>query len=177
MIKRSAKYLAGFSVGLILAFSLPADAYFSGRPVRDNQLQVIGAAGGYTACNVNLWSDWQAVRYRGNVHIGIDFIDANNDATTTSVNMRCETYPDDTPADDAGRDVHGLDGGVFAAGALTLTSGIVTWVNPLGAGAPNSESWTWTIANLPDNYLNCLITCTGGDASDIIRVYFSGESP
>lgn len=176
-LQRCSRHLAIFLVGVIFSLSLPADAYFGGRPVRDAAWQVVGAAGAYTACNVNLWTDWQAVWQSGNIHVGIDFDDANSDATTTAVNMRCETYPNDTPADDAGRDMHGLDGGVFAAGALTLTGGIVTWTNPLGAGAPNDESWTWTITNLPDNYLNCLFTCTGGDASDMIRVYFSGESP
>lgn len=168
-------------IGVIGLATMPkkenAKAAFSGRPIRDAPVQVIGNAGAYVACNAVLWSGWQTSYFAGKMHVKFDFDDSNSDATTTAITMRCETYSDTTPANDAGRDLPGTDGGVFAGGALTISSGIATWSNALGVGAPNSERWTWTVPNLPDNYLNCAITCTGGDATDLIRVYFSGESP
>lgn len=162
-------FLSGAIFSLI-AFGFAAAALSEVRPVRDHPAAPVIEG---LVCAGGQWTGWHSVYNRGQAHFDIDF-DDDGTAATTAVTMRCETHESSATANDAGRDLHGTDGGVFAAGALTLNSGIVTWSNAITL---TTESWSWTITNLPNNFINCLFTCTGGDADDVITVSIRDESP
>ena len=85
-----------------------------------------------------------------------------------AVTMTCQTTDDSTKANGAGFDVHILsDSGTVG----TLTSTVLTLSNPV----TDDESWTWTVANLPENFVNCAFVC--GDANDAITVKHKRISP
>lgn len=118
-----------------------------------------------------------AARWTGWVEVADDrtiaweiFFDGDASPATTAVTMRCETSEDGTVANDAGYDVHILE----ASGTSgTSTSNTHTWSNAVTA----DEKWTWSVANLPHQYINCVFTGTSGDANDVLTVKHKRISP
>ena len=115
------------------------------------------------------WSGWVPVPYHRSVAWEIFF---NGDAApaTTGVTMRCESSDANTTANDSGFDVHKLQD---SATAGTSDSYVHTWNNAVTA----DERWTWGVDNLRHNYINCLYTCTAGDANDVLTVRHKRITP
>lgn len=119
-----------------------------------------------TAIDSAVWTGWMPVDSRRSIVLEITY----TWNAGTAVTMVCESANPTLPANDAGFEVHQLSD---SATVGTSTSVQHTWSNAVGA----SEKWTWTVSNLPHDYINCAITATGGNANDKAAVRYRGVSP
>lgn len=103
---------------------------------------------------------------------GVAFDSAYTNSAGTAVTMRCETDRVNSTANDGGYDLHATEL-TLASGAVTATSGIITWSNAVSG----NENWTWQVVDIPANFINCGFTITSGDGSDDLDVTARALSP
>ena len=127
------------------------------------------------------WTGWMDAGDKRSVALQIDFTDANS--SCTAVSLVCETSRVASTAPDSGADMHVLvcgDGGVCVSTPMTLCYGTDAACGITGGGnaAPGSKIWTWTIANIPDQWVNCKVSASGTPAAaDVLTVYETGITP
>jgi len=127
------------------------------------------------------WTGWIDVANRRSVAFQVNFTDANS--SCTAVTMVCETSQVSTTTADSGADLHVLvcgDGGVCVSTPMTLCYGTDAACGITGGGnaAPGSKVWTWTVSNIPDQYINCKFTASGTPAAaDVLTVYETRINP
>ena len=118
-------------------------------------------------CAATRYTGWLQVPTSRSVALQILY---NSDGTpgASAVTMTCQTSDDSSVANGAGYDVHILsDSGTVG----TSTSTVHTWSNAVS----DDENWTWTVANLPENFVNCAFSC--GDVNDLLTVKDKRISP
>ena len=118
------------------------------------------------AINSARWTGWRAVDEDRSIAIEINY----TWSAATAVTMRCETTDDASTANDSGFDLHILSDSATAGTSDSVTH---TWSNAVSA----SEKWTWTVSNLPHNYINCVFNGTSADGSDKVTVKTRGVTP
>ena len=164
---------AWYGVALLL---LPAQALAVPVETQRGTVQRTVAATGVTT-RVGLAIDdggLDAAVYTGWLHVSkfraIAFaIDFTGDGTATGVTMTCQTSNSTSTANGSGRDMHSLS---ISAG--TATSSVLTWSYTQGSDA----AWTWTVDNIPDEFLNCAFDAlASGQSDDTIDVTVRGISP
>lgn len=148
---------------LVLAALAPAAAGAVTIEVKKQALITQFTAG---AISTIRWTGWIEVSEWPSLAFQIDY----TWSAGTAVTMRCETSDDPTIANDAGFDLHLV---VESATPGTLDSYGLVLSNPVSA----AEKWTWTVSNLPHGYINCGLTATGGDGSDVATVKRKRISP
>lgn len=155
--------LQGLMLGAALAVSAsPALADY----VRIEKSALSAALINGLAINSSRWTGWRPVDEQRSLVLEI----AYTYSAATAVTMRCETSDDASTANDSGFDLHILSDSATAGTSDSVTH---TWSNAVSA----SENWTWTVANLPHNYVNCVFDGTSADGSDTVVVKSRGVSP
>jgi hypothetical protein len=125
--------------------------------------EVISALG----LDANKWTGWIATNDMRSVVFDITFTDANS--SVTAVTMVCESSASSATANDGGFDLHTVS---VAAG--TITSSVAQWTYTTSG----SKNWTWTVSNVPGDWLNCEFAATGTPASiDTVTVVARGVTP
>lgn len=158
-------------LGVGLAALITAAVFVSASHAASVQMQKEPLAGvvAAAACNAASWTGWVDVSMYRSIVWEL-FFDGDASPATTAITMRCETSDDSSTANDGGYDVHILSDSATAGTSSSVTH---TWSNPVSA----DEKWTWTVSNLPHNYVNCLFTCTSGDSGDAITVKHKRITP
>ncbi len=118
------------------------------------------------AINSARWTGWIEVQERRSLVVEVSY----TYSAASAVTMRCETSDDASTANDSGFDLHILSDSGTAGTSSSVTH---TWENSVSA----SEKWSWTVSNLPHNYVNCVFNGTGADASDKVTVKTRGVTP
>ena len=118
------------------------------------------------AINASRWTGWILVIDKRSVTLEINY----TWSAATAVTMRCETTDDASVANDSGWDLQIIED---SATSGTSNSFIHTWSNAVSA----SEKWSWSVSNLPHDYLNCKFDGTAADGSDKVTVKYKGISP
>lgn len=109
------------------------------------------------AINSTRYTGWIGVPTSRSIAFVIDF----THSAATAVTMSCETQDDASTANGSGHDIH-----ILSSSGATSTSAPHVWSNAVSG----DESWTWTLANLPESYVNCWFDGTSADGSDTIIV-------
>lgn len=112
------------------------------------------------------WTGWVEVQERRSLVLEIDY----TWSAASAVTMRCETSDSAATANDSGFDLHILSDSATAGTSSSVTH---TWSNAVSA----SEKWSWTVSNLPHNYVNCVFNGTSADGSDKVTVKTRGVTP
>src|SRR3990167_7431738 len=156
--------ILGFAVALVLgAFALKAGA----ATVQMYKSALAATSIAATAINSIAWTGWIPVPDSRSVALEIGY----TYSAGTAVTMRCETSDVSTTANDSGYDLHILSDSATAGPSTSVTH---TWSNAISAA---SEKWTWTVRNLPEEWINCGFTATTGDASDVATVKYKAVTP
>lgn len=111
-----------------------------------------------TAINATAYTGWIRTNIFKSIALEINY----TYSAATAVTMSCETSDDGSLANGAGFDIHVIESPVGG----TMTTRPAVWSNPVAA----SEKWTWTIDNLPQDYINCWFDGTSADGSDTVTV-------
>lgn len=119
-----------------------------------------------TAINSAAYTGWVQVQESRSVVMEVTY----TNSAATAVTMTCETSDSASTANGAGFELHEL---LNSGTAGTSDSYSHTWSNAVAG----DESWTWTVANLPHNYINCAFLGTGADGSDVVTVKTKTVSP
>lgn len=149
---------------VVLALLIPSVA--SPQSVRMLKEDLSSAVINDLAINAARWTGWISVPYHRSVTLEVNY----TWSAASAVTMRCETSDDTDTANDSGFDLHILSD---SATAGTSNSNTHTWSNAVTA----SEKWTWTAANLPHNFINCVFNGTGADGSDKVTVKHKRITP
>jgi len=119
-----------------------------------------------TAINSAAWTGWIPVDSKRSVVLEVTYVNSAGSAVV----LTCETSNNASTTNGSGFELHVLsDSGTVG----TSTSTAHSWSNAVAG----SELWTWTIANLPHDYINCSFVATGGDGNDTAAVRYRGVSP
>ena len=157
------KRLQGLILGAALAVSASARA---ATYVRMEKETLSSARIDDLAISAARWTGWLPVDERRSIVVEV----AYTYSSATAVTMRCETSDSASTANDSGFDLHILNDSATAGTSSSVTH---TWSNAVAA----SESWTWTVSNLPHNYINCVFNGTAAGAGDKVTVKTRGVSP
>lgn len=118
------------------------------------------------AINTDRWTGWVNVKAARSLTVEITL----TRSASTAVTMRCESSDSSSTANDAGADIHKLSDSSTAGTSDSVTH---TWSNAVAG----NETWTWTVANLPQNHVNCLVRGTSADGSDTVVVKVKAVYP
>lgn len=153
---------------ILLALSAPGVAFAQQVSITKEALAATSVSASSCGGSTN-WTGWVLVnKYRSVVWQTL--FDGDASPATTAVTMRCETSDSAATSNDSGYDVHILSDSATAGTSDSVTH---TWSNAVTA----DERWTWTVANLPHNYVNCLFTCTSGNSDDTVTVHNKRITP
>jgi hypothetical protein len=119
-----------------------------------------------TAINSAVWTGWIPVPSSRSLVLEVTYVQNAG----TAVVMACETHNDASTTAGSGFELHVLSD---SATTGTSTSTSHTWSNAVSG----NELWTWTVANLPHDYVNCSFTATSGDGSDTAVVRWRRVHP
>lgn len=112
------------------------------------------------------YTGWLPVQEKRSVVLEIAF----TRSAATNVTMTCQSTNDTTTANGSGFDVHILgDSGTVG----TSDSTPHTWRYTTST----TKKWSWTVSNLPHNYVNCAFAGASGGSSDLLTVRYSGVTP
>lgn len=113
---------------------------------------------GYAMLGGATWTGWDRVSVENSITYEIATVDA--DASVTSIDVRCETTNDSTLADDAGADLPVLTSTAGTGITTGVISGVWRWVTSAGGG-PGTATWTMTVSNIPNDFINCEFSFPG----------------
>ncbi len=119
-----------------------------------------------TAIDSTAYTGWMQTEQYRSMALEINF----TRSAATNVTMSCETSDDATTTNGAGFDLHILSD---TATVGTSESDPHVWRFTTSASA----KWTWTVANLPHNYLNCWFDGASADGSDKVTVRYRRITP
>jgi hypothetical protein len=159
--------MAQRSAAFAIALCLWASQAVAAGPLFVHRGQLTATDLAATAINSAAWTGWMQVDKAGTVALEI----AYTYSAGTAVTMRCESSDSSGTAADAGFDVHVLE---QSATSGTSTSVVHTWSNAISSA---DEKWTWNVTSIPHNFLNCALTATSGDGSDVATVKYKARSP
>jgi hypothetical protein len=91
-------------------------------------------------------------------------------SAASAVTMSCETSDTQSTTDGAGFDLHILEDSATSGTSNSLPH---VWSNAVAG----DESWTWTLTNLPHDYVNCWFDGTSADGSDTVIVKWKAATP
>lgn len=151
-------------LALLLAFVAPTSAFAEYISIKKEPL----AATGITAATL------ASTRYTGWIKVSesrsVVFENAATRAAYTNVTMQCWTSDNNATANGSGFVVDILsDSGTVGTSDSTQH----TWRRT----SSSTMSWSWTVANLPHNYVNCGFSAASGGASDLLTVKSRGVTP
>lgn len=139
------------------------------------------AAGACNAAAAVRWTGWINVSIQRNIVLDIDFVDA--DASSTSLDVTCESSRVNTTAQGAGRDLPVIT--ATSNAAVTRGTSTIPFQHTWSFVAPNNVvanpgtfSTVLFIENIPAPFIACLFVCAGVPAAaDTITVFARGVNP
>ena len=146
--------------GLLLASSCYGGSYLN------IQKETTATRMSAVAINSAAYTGWIPVPERRSVVLEINYTRSSG----TAVTMTCQTSDSAATANGSGFDIHIITDGTPVGTSVSTPH---TW----SYTTSSSKKWTWTITNLPHDYINCALTATAGGAGDTVVVKSRGVSP